>query len=158
MNKQTYVIDACTLINFYCRLEREDCLHKLFRDGLRVTSKVKDEVSFHASGPGKERMLADFGRGFLKVEFTGGEDVHGERLLGESAETLDPGELKSATLALSRGYIFLTDDRRAQGDLLGTGVHCRDSRWILKEAAKRGFIKKAEHKRLLEQLKRQSWE
>jgi predicted nucleic acid-binding protein len=153
MLEDRFVIDACTLLNFYCRLEREDCLRKLFRSGLKITSKVRDEVLSCAEGPGKLRLLSDIESGFLKVEYIGTEDIEDFDMLEGPRNTLDPGELSSAALAIARRYIFITDDRRAQGDLLGTGVICRDSRWIIREAAKRRCITTADKKRLLDALK-----
>lgn len=153
MLKDRFVIDACTLLNFYCRLEREDVLRKLFRSGLRVTTKVRDEVLSCAEGQGKYKLLEDLEKGLIKVDYMDTEDIEDFETLEGPRNTLDPGELSSAALAMARNCIFLTDDRRAQGDLLGTGVVCRDSRWIIREAAKKHCITAADKRKLLGILK-----
>ncbi len=158
MTRKSYVIDACTLLNFYCRLEREDCLYKLFRNGIRAVEEVKYEVKYIADDGCREKILTDFDRGFLKVELLWEEDDDCRKMLGKHSHMLDSGELNSAALALSRGYIFLTDDKKAYANLLGSGIECRDSKWILKEAAKSGFLTRSEHKRLNDRLKQHSWD
>lgn len=155
MPSEVYVIDSNTLLNFYCRLEREDLLHKVLRGRLHLTERVKNEVIHYAYGRCAERISVDLSSGRLKVTPVGVADAKTTGSLSESSTFLDPGEAGSAALAKSRGWGFITDDRRAAGDLLGSGIVIRDSQWILKEAERRGYLTRAELKRLSRQLGRQ---
>lgn len=157
MSRETYVIDTCTLIYFYYDLKASQLLRSLFPKGLRIVPAVKNELLKLARKKGFDReILGDLQGGFLTVEEV---DVYNQKIqsfLSKFEKTLDTGERFSAALALSKEYIFLTDDWTAQLVIMFglAGLSCKGTKWILDQARKKRLITQGERKRLEKKLQK----
>jgi predicted nucleic acid-binding protein len=141
-----FIIDADVILHFYCRLGEPDVLLRVCGEDATVAERVKREVEYHASEPGKTHFLEDIKRGSIRVIDVGPAE---ETVAGEFGTSfLHAGERDTAALAVTRIYTMLTNDVRARATLTGSGITIHDAKWVLQEAKKRRIITAAEHKRL----------
>jgi predicted nucleic acid-binding protein len=110
------ILDACVLINLLASGEIEGILRAASRDSL-ITSAVEGESIYLRTDDPKVptehidlRPLLDSGL-LTKCHVEGDAE---EQMYVDYAASLDDGEAMSLAIALSRGYILATDERKAR--------------------------------------------
>lgn len=138
------VIDACVLINLLAGGEVEGILRAATRDSLVCSAVERESIYLRTEDPKTPVELIDLGpliaSGlFIPCRVEGAQE---SELYVDYAGVLDDGEAMSLAIALSRGYVLATDERKARRLFLESGADPRRltstsemiRRWVASEA------------------------
>jgi predicted nucleic acid-binding protein len=110
------ILDACVLINLLASDEIEEILHAAARDTLICSAVASESIYLRTEDPNTPREYIDLipliSSGLITVCYVEGDQE--EALYVECARALDDGEAMSLAIALSRGYVLATDERKAK--------------------------------------------
>lgn len=122
MKSATYVLDATVLIDLY-EASCVDAVLGVQEVNFTVTLNVLKELKYYRlpegqnvviSGAEKVRLQAELGVESLTMK-DGGTEIEDYTLLYNfGTGKLGPGESEAASIAAGRGYVLVTDDRRAR--------------------------------------------
>ena len=132
-----YIVDTSVLIDFYCVREKPDSLLKACGGEFNVAEKVNNELFGNCRAnleweSGWREFEKDVKKGRIRVLEVGGPEIHELRELDKHTPMSDRGELDSATLAITHGFVLLMNDSNARRDLLGSGIKILGSDWVTK--------------------------
>lgn len=110
------IVDACVLINLLASGEIEEIL-RATECGTLICSVVENESIYLRTEDPKApidpiNLAPLIGSGLLSVCHVEGDDE--AELYVDYASALDDGEAMSLTIALSRGFVLATDERKAR--------------------------------------------
>ncbi len=110
------ILDACVLINLLASGEIEGILHVAARDSLICSAVEKESIYLRTDDPHTPLELIELkpliDSGLLTICHI--EGAHESQLYVDYASALDDGEAMSLAIALSRGFIPATDERKAR--------------------------------------------
>ena len=116
ISESVQILDACVLINLLASSEIESILRAAARDSL-ICSVVKDESIFLRTEDPKAPLESINLRSLIDLGLLTVCHIEGDReaeLYIDYASALDDGEAMSLAIALSRGFILATDERKAR--------------------------------------------
>lgn len=112
----TQILDACVLINLLASGEIEGILRIAARDTLICSVVEGESIYLRTEDPNAPRELIDLSplieSGLLTVCYI--EGAREAELYVDYASVLDDGEAMSLAIALSRGFVLATDERKAR--------------------------------------------
>lgn len=118
------ILDACVLINLLASDEVEEILRATARDTLICSAVASESIYLRTGDPNSPREHIDLhpliSSGLVTVCHVEGDKE--EALYVDYASELDDGEAMSLAIALSRGYVLATDERKARRLFLETMV------------------------------------
>ncbi len=137
-----YIVDTSVLIDFYCVREKPDNLLKACGGEFNVAEKVKKELFGNCRAnpeweSGWKEFEKDVNKGLIRVLEAGEPEIQELRELDKHTPMSDRGELDSAALAITHGFVLIMNDSNARRDLLGSGIKILDSAWVTKKSKRR---------------------
>ena len=132
-----YIVDTSVLIDFYCVRENPDSLLKACGGEINVAEKVNKEFFGNCRANlewehGWREFEKDIKKGLVRVLEMGAAEAHELENIKKYAHMSDQGELESAALAITYGFVLLMNDSNARRDFLGSGIKILGSDWVAK--------------------------
>ena len=116
ISPRVQILDACVLINLLASDEVEGILRAAGRESLICSAVAGESIYLRTGDPNAPREHIDLrpliNSGLLTVCQVEGDQE--EELYVDYASALDDGEAMSLAIALSRGYVLATDERKAR--------------------------------------------
>lgn len=124
---QVQILDACVLINLLASGEIEDILGATARASTICVAVERESIYLRTDDPHRPRELIQLepllASGLLTICSVEGDEE--AQFYIDYASQLDDGEAMSLAIALARGYILATDERKAQRLFLETAGDSR---------------------------------
>jgi predicted nucleic acid-binding protein len=144
-SEETYVLDACVVIDFCGRTENLAQLMAYVDDGAVVTSVVVEELQRQRTRnfPGLQAFLDLIDTGAVSVVDPDTLDPDVTRIIGKWSSQFGAGEVSSAALAISRRFVFVSRDRAPMQQLrLSETILMETTDDVLAHLVRRGAMTK----------------
>lgn len=151
---ETYVLDACVVIDFCGRTANLQHLRVYVGDAAVVTSEVMTELegqhkNFHRLGEFLDLVKA----GTVQVVDPDLTDADVIRIIRKWSGQFGLGEVSSAALAISRHWVFVSRDRAPMQQLrLSETIMMESTNDVLSGLARRGVISKTQSERIMKDI------
>lgn len=142
-SEETYVLDACVVIDFCGRTDNLEHLLAHVGDAVVITSAVHEELVRQRDRryPLLAKFLNEVDAGRVQVVDPDTADETAERILSRWSPCFGAGEVSSAALAASRRWVFLSRDREPMQQLrLSETILMESTSDVLKSLVRRRAI------------------
>jgi hypothetical protein len=141
--EETYVLDACVVIDFCGRTDNLSRLMEHVGGDATVTSAVVEELKRQQKKnfPRLRDFLDLIDDGTVAVADPDLSDANVTRIIGKWSSQFGAGEVSSAALAISRGFVFVSRDRAPMQQLrLTETIKMETTGDVLGRLVRRGIL------------------